>query len=381
MATGRSDNSLDQTKLIRLRNGSANASDRIGGSDRNDFYQIRVNRRSPLNLNLGQLSTNANLALLNAKGKVIQKSTQPGTQNETIQRTVRAGTYFVRVFPGNRRGQTNYRLTLSTSQLQLQPQPQPQPRSGFNIQFDYRFDTQGWFTPERRAALEAAATIWENIIQDDFPDTPVGKLTPSIRDPQTNSIIEDFVVDVPIDDVMIFVGSRGLGESTLAQAAPSGFFVGEERYDGSDFEPWLGSITFSPADDLFFDPTPNDSADLPSNQYDFITLAAHEIGHVLGFGTSDAYDRLVRNQAFAGSQALSVNGGNPIPVGGGHIQDGYEFGGSGNPLMTTTQSLGRRERPTLLDIAVLDDIGHTVNYSAAARNASAPPPTRTGRSG
>jgi hypothetical protein len=46
--------------------------------------------------------------------------------------------------------------------------------NSFNIVFDYRFDTSGFFNdPQRRATLEAAAKAWESLIADEFPNVPL----------------------------------------------------------------------------------------------------------------------------------------------------------------------------------------------------------------
>ena len=46
----------------------------------------------------------------------------------------------------------------------------------FNIQFDYRFDTEGFFNdPLRRNTLESSANIWESHISDDFTAIPAGE--------------------------------------------------------------------------------------------------------------------------------------------------------------------------------------------------------------
>ena len=46
----------------------------------------------------------------------------------------------------------------------------------FNIKFDYRFDTEGFFNdPEKRIVLEQAAQIWSYYIQDEFTDIPAGE--------------------------------------------------------------------------------------------------------------------------------------------------------------------------------------------------------------
>ncbi|MCY7284735.1 MAG: hypothetical protein LH679_15165, partial [Cyanobacteria bacterium CAN_BIN43] len=176
-----------------------------------------------------------------------------------------------------------------------------------------------------------------------------------------------------IDDVTIFVGARTLGGAILGSGAPSGNYTNEARYNGSDFEPWLGSISFNDSTNWFFDLSPNTATDIPVSQNDFISTAVHEIGHVLGFNrSSNAFNNLVVNDAFTGANTLAVNGGNPLPLqpGGAHIRDGYEFRGSGEALMDSSSGSGGRQLPTILDAAVLDDVGYTIDYSAVYRNQS-----------
>lgn len=240
----------------------------------------------------------------------------------------------------------------------------------FNIQLDYRFDTQGWFTSERRAALETAATIWEAIIQDEFDNVSSGTRL-LIENPQTGAF-EEFDSDFEIDDLVIFVGARNLG--SLAEGGPSGIFtVGgslDTRFNGSEFEPWTGSITFDSNEDWFFDTTPETANDIPSDRIDFLSVAVHEMGHVLGFGTSDAFDALISGNSFRGANAIAENGGDPVPLApdDSHIQDGYEFGGSGELAFDPILNTGDRTLPTRLDVATLDDIGYTINYGQTFRN-------------
>jgi hypothetical protein len=245
----------------------------------------------------------------------------------------------------------------------------------FNIQFDYRFDTNGWFTTERRAVLEAAADVWEAIILNDFADVPIGTKTPFVENPQTGTYVgidNIFTTDVMIDDLLIFVGARDIPDLTLALGGSSGWFTGDIRREGNDHQPWIGSIAFDSIVSWFFDPTPLTDTDVPETQYDFLSTAIHEIGHVLGFSRDiNAYKRWIVNNTFTGTNAMFYNGGNAIPLQPAilsHIQDGYTYGTSGETSMDPTSSLGDRIRPTLLDIAILDDIGYTVNYAAASQN-------------
>lgn len=257
----------------------------------------------------------------------------------------------------------------------------------FKIQFDYRFDTNQWFTPARRAILESAARIWETIIQDDFPAVPAGEGF-SVFNPQPvfstfdtyTFTTENLALGEPIDDLVIFVSAGNIGMGALggilglgSPAVPRPGSSLTDRYTGDPFQPWAGSIFFNTAIDWFFDPTPNSADDLLTRQSDFLSTALHEIGHLLGFiGSVNAFSRLTVNQAFTGRNAISLNGGNPIPLSedGSHIQFSPIWNPVGKVLMETQQPRGGRQLPTRLDLAILDDLGYSINYSAASQNKS-----------
>ncbi len=252
----------------------------------------------------------------------------------------------------------------------------------FNIDFDYRFDSQNWFTSERRAALEAAAAVWERLLLDEFATTPAGTATPFVRHPETENIYVDalgqpstiYTTDVPIDDVVILVGTQSLGPTgSLSLAAASGFFNDEPRYVGERFQPWLGSLTVNRDVNWFFDATPLTDDDIPPGQSDFISTAIHEIGHVLGFSRSiPAFSRYVSpsGDRFIGPQSLARtdNLGIPLDTNSSHIEDGFDFAGSGETALDPVSFRGKRQLPTILDAAIFDDLGYTVDYSQVAQN-------------
>jgi len=230
--------------------------------------------------------------------------------------------------------------------------------NSFDIQFDYRFDTNGFFNhPNRRAVLEAAASAWENIIKDEFTDIPTGSGL-FIENPQTGAE-ERFITNNDIDDLVVFVGAQELGTGVLGEGGPSGLLTNSslvDRYNGSNFEPWTGSITFSETSDWFFDPTPNTSDDIPSGSYDFFSSALHELGHVLGIGTSSAFRALTIENSFTGSRSTAANGG-PVPLSSdlSHLMVNGQ-----NTLMDPSSPPGLRSFIAPLDTAVLADLGYLV---------------------
>ena len=254
--------------------------------------------------------------------------------------------------------------------------------SSFDIKFDYRFDTEGFFNDHsRRDSLEAAATIWESILTDEFPDVPIGTTTLGVRDPQTGGYAGQFVndryiftTDEPIDDLVVFVGARNPGNETGATGFVSGYDPNdpnEYRYTSSNFEPWAGSITFNTSTQWFFDATPffgatpNTSDIIPAENVDFLSTAVHELGHVLGIGTSNAFDSFVSGSFFNGPNAKALNGNNPIPLDSddlNHVQNGFLIGGvRSEALMEPDINFGVRKLPTALDIALLVDIGYQLS--------------------
>lgn len=236
----------------------------------------------------------------------------------------------------------------------------------FSIRFDYRYDSSGFFDdPVRRAALEAAAAEWAKIIQDDFAEVPSGT-TFSIRNP-SNLAIESVTLTEPIDDILVFVGARAFPSATLAIAGPDGGdapgdvfaarISSDFRNQGavSDFEPWAGFVSFNSAADWSFD-----ISGPVSGRSDFLSVALHELGHVLGIGTSGAFDRWISDNHFTGPNALRLGNGDPIPLeeDHAHVKNGYADDSVAlDPILIN----GTRVLISDIDKALLADIGYQIS--------------------
>ena len=237
-----------------------------------------------------------------------------------------------------------------------------------SIRFDYRFDTVGFFTAERRVALEAAGAVWSNLIRDDFDPVPKGTGI-RVRNPENRDEYLSVNLEEDIDDLLVFVGTseaipglgRGgssIGTETTNQTLGAALAA---RSGGADFEPWAGSISFKASSNFFFDQTPGTADDIPFEMFDFISIASHELGHVLGFGASTAFTNLTSGTTFIGP-AAQANYGGPVPLVTdlGHFQDHLPSDGM-DTLMDPGIPNGTRLVPTHLDRAVFADIGYEIS--------------------
>jgi len=242
------------------------------------------------------------------------------------------------------------------------------PVDGLSIVFDYRFDLDGFFTdPARRVTLEAAAAAWGRILLDDFETIPAGTSIRTRNPELPDAPGMSFPSAEDIDDVLIFVGCAIVdgGVATSNNTAALGSVTDPtlqarliERYQGADFEPWTGWIAFDCDEPWFFDQTPDTDDDIPGTMADFYSTAMHEMGHVLGFGTADAFVAQVDTATFVGPAAVAVYGG-PVPLtpAGVHFQSSLRSDGR-LTLMDPSRTIGTRTPPTTLDESVFVDLGY-----------------------
>jgi hypothetical protein len=236
---------------------------------------------------------------------------------------------------------------------------------------NYTFDTEGAFAPERRSVLEAAARAWQGVILSEFEDIPAGTMLRARHPEHPGEAGMNFPAPDAIDDMVIFVGFGdidGSGPGTV-RAQSSSSFAGDvadavllqkllARRDQIPFQPWVGNISFDFAENWFYDPTPDTADDLPPEESDFMTTSLHEIGHLLGIGTSAAWDGFVVDNHFTGPHAVALHGG-PVPVSAdlAHV-DAVAL--QEIDLMMAGTASGQRLHITPLDLAILEDLGYAV---------------------
>ncbi|MDX1962048.1 MAG: hypothetical protein SFX18_02780 [Pirellulales bacterium] len=245
---------------------------------------------------------------------------------------------------------------------------------------DYSYDTTGFFNdPQRREALTVAldsvnrwtdqltaivpegGNTWTGVIVR--PDTGIGAFLPGES------------LSVPANVIRVYVGARNLGTNFLASAdrafsiaSGTPAWVDTVRYRGqagtatnSDFSPWGGTITFNPNFSWY---AGDDGQSIPADSYDLFTVAAHEMAHLLGFGTAESFNAQITNGNFTGPAALAVGSPNnpslAVAADGDHwagVTASTVAGQPANSLLNAIIGPGQRLRLTDLDAAVLDDLG------------------------
>ncbi|MYG26582.1 MAG: hypothetical protein F4213_11245 [Boseongicola sp. SB0677_bin_26] len=103
-----------------------------GGDDVTDYYSFSLGERQTVTLSLRGQDADADLYLEDGAGTVLASSRMVGTRNESIERTLEAGTYYVRV-AADEAGRNDYALRAKAadpavvkgpgSQPQLRPEP------------------------------------------------------------------------------------------------------------------------------------------------------------------------------------------------------------------------------------------------------------------
>ena len=266
-----------------------------------------------------------------------------------------------------------YTLLLSAFCIASQPA-----QANINIAFDYTYDTNHFFADtSRQTLLNAAASVFETRFTDNLTE---------IASSDTNHFNIDFAnpssaqttslpnYSVARDKVVVFVGAYNLGNNVLGQGGPGGFnvsgttqaFVDNAASRGqlgalgapasqTDFGPWGGTLSFNNTSIYYFG---TDAPPPATTGFDFYSVAVHELGHLLGFGTADSYYHYVANGVFTGPEVNTLTP-NPSVTNDGHWAAGTKYLGQ-EAAMTPGIAAGQRKRFTELDFAAMKDIGWQV---------------------
>lgn len=259
----------------------------------------------------------------------------------------------------------------------------PSVSAAIDIHFDYRYDT-GFFTGAnsyRQDILNAAAATFESRLEDSLSavlSSDSSSFDAIFFRPDSGVLETLREFSVAENQIVVFTGARAIAGSAIATGGPGGVGIhttspvfrddvlsrGQTGALGpiagrTDFGPWGGSLAFDSTVNWYFDSDP--ATDETFSGFDLFSVAVHELGHILGFGTADSYGNLVSNGVFTGAAATALLG-NPPPLAGDndHWRDGLSYLGQ-EVALDPTIAAGQRKRFTELDFAALQDIGWEVS--------------------
>ena len=162
------------------------------------------------------------------------------------------------------------------------------PAGTLNIEFDWRFAEN--VDAESRVRMERAGKLWSRRVMDDFGTHVAATGTQVVHGDIRKTLDEE----ITTNGLVIFVLDKGPTSDRISSGGPGYFFV-----TADDLEPWLGSIL------------------LNRRHHDDTRVMAHEIGHVLGIGSTQNFPSVGRhvnreNHSFEGPEAMRANGGAPV---------------------------------------------------------------------
>jgi hypothetical protein len=108
---------VDQVKDLGTINfvNPQSVTDFVGDTDLFDFYRFNVTTAGNVQVKLTNLTSNANVWLVDGLGRTIAQGIKTGTANEVFNWAVDTGTYYVKVFRPAAGNNTNYTLQVATS--------------------------------------------------------------------------------------------------------------------------------------------------------------------------------------------------------------------------------------------------------------------------
>jgi hypothetical protein len=239
------------------------------------------------------------------------------------------------------------------------------------FQFDYSMDSSGFFNnPQARATLQLAGQLLSSQLNDSLGAIVPGGVNhwnAGVTNPSTGGTAVLSDLSVPADTIIVYAGGRNYGGAQLGEGGYGSWSasgstawlnaVGGRGQPGAlgaaptDYAPWGGSVTFDTVSNWNFGGTSGGPA---PGQFDFLSVAEHELGHVLGIGTAGSWQDKVSGGHFFGAASSAVYGGAPPVDVGGAVAD-----------MVPSIPAGARHLFTALDFAGLQDIGWQVGGAAA----------------
>lgn len=238
------------------------------------------------------------------------------------------------------------------------------------VRFDYRYDS-GFITAEMASLLETAAELVVGRFDDNlagFASSGNNRFNATFLNPATGqqTTLNNFAVGA--NELIVFVAGRDLEGTNIAQAGAGGgngtqpFFDfaisrGQAGVPNTDVAPWGGGLSFDTQTSWY---TGLSAEGLPRSGNDFLSVAMHELAHILGFADGvQSFSRYVNQGRFTGplaTQQYDGSGSPPLAPDAAHWRENLQDGGQ-EVALDPTLTQGERKYLTELDFAALGDLG------------------------
>jgi|GEM_PF-2660688 len=244
------------------------------------------------------------------------------------------------------------------------------PGHAIAIIWNYDYDTGGFFTEERKLVLEKAAARFDHLAIDS-PDLPYPTEEGAYWDwniinPSTGVAGTYIPGSLQAGTVTIYVGAYDLGEGVLGRGGPAGsdvlatpewVAIFDTLNTPEVFKPYAGTLSLTNSSEYTWYSGLSD--EVPDGEVDLYSVVLHELGHVFGIGTSDAWDARIVGDHFVGDHVVSLlPGGVQVTDDHSHFEDA-EW--NGMPLLLNTALLeGQRYDWSDLETAALQDLGYVL---------------------
>jgi hypothetical protein len=289
--------------------------------------------------------------------------------------------------------------------------------AAIDIIFDYSYDTGNYFGDEQRYIMEQVAYVFESRITSGFTSTRPEDITGAtgvtanlyFRNPTTQSIVEPVIGSGSMtadgneigkeNELIIFLGARNTGfssSSVLASASATNSYVSSyssssardawnarknSKDTSSVFQPVAGSSQVNSTKSFYFDTdlTTHTDAEV-SGKVDFYTVMVHEIGHIMGFNTHNAWNANLSGSNWTGAEAMkeysleNPPNGEAVPLVSStnpHWNLGLDYDKVNcgcHPSMLPSVSSNKRTTFSDLDFALLKDIGYSISDNPIGTN-------------
>ena len=274
---------------------------------------------------------------------------------------------------------------------------------GVDIIFDYSYDTGNYFGDEQRYIMEQVAYAFESRMGGtnfsstnpaDYGGTTASNPRFTFTNPTTGSSAsvvpgsttsENNVIGNE-DELVVFLGARSRGANPLADAGPNGYGTGfytsgdawvaalGTKNTSTNWEPMMGASSVNTDANFYYDTDLTTHTDATSSgKVDFYSVMVHEIGHIMGFTSSNAFANYSSgNTLWTGPNAKAEYNNQNIPLNGNpHWATSLSQANVNcacHPSMQPSISSNVRTSFSDLDFALLKDVGYSISASPVGTN-------------